>query len=275
MRRVPFRDRVSTLEQLERSIASIPANIAEGSGENSDPQFVRYIGHALASVAESKSHLAFLRGVGILPATSIVRWHSELREFTWMLYALRRRFQRPAPSRRPKSRVFREPVPPTLSRLPSPVSSLKGNQPSAKPVLSFPMPLVTVTRVLRFNAAHRVHNPALSDEENARLFGKCNNPNWHGHNYRLEVAVKGSIDERTGYVIDLGYLRDIVDREVIEKTDHRNFNIDVEYTHGIIPTTENIVVAMWRVIAPAVAPAQLVRLRLWETDQNYAEYEGD
>lgn len=137
------------------------------------------------------------------------------------------------------------------------------------------MPHVTVTRVLRFNAAHRLHNPALSDEENTRLFGKCNNPNWHGHNYRLEVAVRGTIDERTGYVIDLGALRDIVDREVIEKTDHRNFNIDVDYTQGIIPTTENIVVAMWRVIAPAVAPAQLVRLRLWETDQHYAEYEGE
>ena len=136
------------------------------------------------------------------------------------------------------------------------------------------MAQVTVTRVLRFNAAHRVHNPALSDEENARVFGKCNNPNWHGHNYRLEVSLKGPVDERTGYVMDLARLRDIVDREVIDKTDHRNFNIDVPYMQGIIPTTENIVVAMWNVIAPAVAPAQLVRLRLWETDQNYAEYEG-
>ena len=136
------------------------------------------------------------------------------------------------------------------------------------------MPQVTVTRILRFNAAHRVHNPALSDEENTRVFGKCNNPNWHGHNYRLEVSVKGAVDERTGYVIDLARLRDIVDREVIEQTDHRNFNIDVPYMQGIIPTTENIIVAMWRVIEPAVAPAQLVRLRLWETDQNYAEYEG-
>lgn len=134
---------------------------------------------------------------------------------------------------------------------------------------------VTVTRVLRFNAAHRVHNPALSDEENTRLFGKCNNPNWHGHNYRLEVSIKGTVDERTGYVIDLGQLRDIVERDVIDRTDHRNFNIDVDYMHGIIPTTENIVVAMWQVIAPAVAPAKLVRLRLWETDHNYAEYEGD
>ena len=136
------------------------------------------------------------------------------------------------------------------------------------------MPLVTVTRALRFNAAHRVHNPALSDEENTRLFGKCNNPNWHGHNYRLEVSVKGPVSDRTGYVMDLAHLRDIVDREVIQQTDHRNFNIDVPYMQGIIPTTENIVVAMWNVIAPAVAPAQLVRLRLWETDQNYAEYEG-
>ena len=137
------------------------------------------------------------------------------------------------------------------------------------------MPIVTVTRRLRFNAAHRVHNPSLSDAENTALFGKCNNPNWHGHNYRLEVSIKGTIDPRTGYVIDLGHLRDLVEREVIEKTDHRNFNIDVDYMRDIIPTTENIVVAMWRVIAPAVAPAQLVRLRLWETDQNYAEYEGD
>jgi 6-pyruvoyltetrahydropterin/6-carboxytetrahydropterin synthase len=137
------------------------------------------------------------------------------------------------------------------------------------------MPHVTVTRVLRFNAAHRVHNPALSAEENTRLFGLCNNPNWHGHNYRLEVSVKGLIDATTGYVIDLGALRGIVEREVIDKTDHRNFNIDVEYTRDLIPTTENIIVAMWRVIAPAVAPARLVRLRLWETDNNYADYEGD
>ncbi len=137
------------------------------------------------------------------------------------------------------------------------------------------MTIVTVTRLLHFNAAHRVHNPALSDEENTRLFGKCNNPNWHGHNYRLEVSVRGPIDERTGYVIDLGHLRDLVEREEIEQTDHRNFNIDVGYMHGIIPTTENVVVAMWRVLAPVVAPGQLVRLRLWETDNNYVDYDGE
>lgn len=137
------------------------------------------------------------------------------------------------------------------------------------------MPIVTVTRRLRFNAAHRVHNPALSDAENTRLFGKCNNPNWHGHNYELEVSVRGPVDERTGYVIDLGQLRDVVEREVIDQTDHRNFNIDVPYMQGINPTTENVVVAMWRVLAPAIAPAQLVRLRLWETENNYVDYEGE
>jgi 6-pyruvoyltetrahydropterin/6-carboxytetrahydropterin synthase len=136
------------------------------------------------------------------------------------------------------------------------------------------MPLVTVTRRLRFNAAHRVHNPALSDAENAALFGKCNNPNWHGHNYELEVSVTGEIDERTGYVIDLGELRALVDREVVEKLDHRNLNLDVDFMSGINPTSENIVVACWRVLEPAIGPGRLTRLRLWETENNYVEYEG-
>ena len=86
------------------------------------------------------------------------------------------------------------------------------------------MPQVTITRRLQFNAAHRVHNPALSDEENIATFGKCNNPNWHGHNYTLDVSVTGPVDPRTGYVIDLGKLKAIVEREVVNKVDHRNFN---------------------------------------------------
>ncbi|HEY0930828.1 MAG TPA: 6-carboxytetrahydropterin synthase [Gemmatimonas sp.] len=137
------------------------------------------------------------------------------------------------------------------------------------------MPIVTVTRRLRFNAAHRVHNPALSDADNTRLFGKCNNPNWHGHNYTLDVSVRGPIDAETGYVIDLGALREIVEREVVEQTDHRNFNIDVPYMQGINPTTENIIVGMWRVLQPAIAPATLQRLRLWETENNYVDYSGE
>src|ERR1041384_6807625 len=92
-----------------------------------------------------------------------------------------------------------------------------------------PTPHVTITRRLHFNAAHRVHNPSLSDEENQRLFGKCNNPNWHGHNYILDVSVTGPVDERTGYVIDLARVKEVVNREVIDKVDHKNFNIDVDF----------------------------------------------
>ena len=136
------------------------------------------------------------------------------------------------------------------------------------------MPQVTITRRLLFNAAHRVHNPALSEAENNALFGKCNNPNWHGHNYTLDVSVTGEVDERTGYVIDLGVLKRIVEREVIDKVDHKNFNLEVDFMRGVIPTTENIVVAIWRVLEPAIAPARLTRLVLWETPNNYVEYDG-
>jgi 6-pyruvoyltetrahydropterin/6-carboxytetrahydropterin synthase len=137
-----------------------------------------------------------------------------------------------------------------------------------------PMAIVTIIKRLQFNAAHRVHNPALSDEENQAIFGKCNNPNWHGHNYTLDVAVTGPIDERTGYVVDLGKVKAIVEREVVNKVDHKNLNLDVDFMRGIIPTTENLVVAMWRAIAPAIAPARLTRLVRWETPNNYVEYDG-
>jgi 6-pyruvoyltetrahydropterin/6-carboxytetrahydropterin synthase len=137
------------------------------------------------------------------------------------------------------------------------------------------MPLVTVTRRLRFNAAHRVHNPALSSEENLSLYGKCNNPHGHGHNYTLEVSVRGPIDAVTGYVIDLGVLRDLVEQLVVSQTDHRHFNYDVPYMQGVNPTSENIVVGMWNVLEPHVRPGKLLRLRLWETENNYVEYEGE
>ena len=136
------------------------------------------------------------------------------------------------------------------------------------------MPHVTIIRRLQFNAAHRVHNPAMSDEENQATFGKCNNPNWHGHNYTLDVSVTGAVDERTGYVIDLAKLKAIVEREVVNKVDHKNFNLDVDFMRGIIPTTENIIVAMWGVLEPAIAPRRLTKLVLWETPNNYVEYDG-
>jgi 6-pyruvoyltetrahydropterin/6-carboxytetrahydropterin synthase len=135
-------------------------------------------------------------------------------------------------------------------------------------------PNVTVTRRLHFSAAHRVHNPALSDEENRRIYGKCNNPNWHGHNYILDVSVTGGVDPRTGYVIDLGHVKEIATAAVIEKMDHRNLNLEVDFLRGVIPTTENLVVAIWRTLEPALRPAKLSRLVLWETVNNYVEYDG-
>ena len=135
-------------------------------------------------------------------------------------------------------------------------------------------PEVTVTRRLHFSAAHRVHNPAMSDDENRRVFGKCNNPNWHGHNYILDVSVTGTLDERTGYVIDLSRVKQIVEERVIQQVDHRNLNLEVEFMRGIIPTTENVVVAFWRELEPALAPARLTKLVLWETVNNHVEYEG-
>jgi 6-pyruvoyltetrahydropterin/6-carboxytetrahydropterin synthase len=136
------------------------------------------------------------------------------------------------------------------------------------------MPTVTVTRRMTFNAAHRVHNPALSTDENESLFGKCNNPNWHGHNYVLEISVEGEVDERTGYVIDLGRVKRIVQESIIDHVDHRNMNVEVPFLEGVNPTTENIVVAFWRVLEPRLRPGRLRRLRLRETENHWVEYEG-
>lgn len=136
------------------------------------------------------------------------------------------------------------------------------------------MPIVTVTRRLHFNAAHRVYNPALSDDENQELFGKDANPHGHGHNYVLDVSVTGPVEERTGYVIDLVRLKRLVQREVIDQIDHRNLNIDVPFMRDTIPTTENIVVAMWRILEPAVEPGRLSKLVLWETPNNRVDYDG-
>ena len=136
------------------------------------------------------------------------------------------------------------------------------------------MPRVIVTRRMRFNAAHRVFNPAFSDAENEATFGKCNNPNWHGHNYDLEISVEGDVNGDTGYVLDLARLRDIADREIISRVDHKNFNLDVPFMQGIIPTAENIVVQFWKILEPAVKPARLVKLTLHETENNYVEYDG-
>jgi 6-pyruvoyltetrahydropterin/6-carboxytetrahydropterin synthase len=136
------------------------------------------------------------------------------------------------------------------------------------------MPKVRVTRRLHFSAAHRLNNDALSAEENQRIFGLCNSPNFHGHNYELEVTVEGEIDPTTGYVLDLGHLRDIVET-IIADLDHRNLNQDVSWLEGVIPSTENLVVGIWNRLVERIPKGRLVRLVLWETPRNYAEYSGE
>ena len=137
------------------------------------------------------------------------------------------------------------------------------------------MPLVYVTRKAHFNAAHRLHNPNKSDDWNRKTFGKCNNPNWHGHNYELEVTVAGEPDHETGYVIDLGDLKQIIEERVLSKCDHANLNIDVDFLQGIMPSTENFVVAIWKQLEGALPAGRLHRIRLKETDRNMAEYRGE
>jgi 6-pyruvoyltetrahydropterin/6-carboxytetrahydropterin synthase len=137
------------------------------------------------------------------------------------------------------------------------------------------MPRVRVTRRLHFSAAHRLHNPALSEAENREVFGLCNSPNWHGHNYELDVTVEGEVDAATGYVIDLKRLRDAVEESVVRDLDHRNLNLDVAWLDGVLASSENLVVAIWNRLAPRIPEGRLVRLVLWETPRNYVEYTGE
>ena len=137
------------------------------------------------------------------------------------------------------------------------------------------MPTVRVTRRVHFSAAHRLFRPEWSDERNAEVFGGCANPNWHGHNYEMDVTVEGPVDPDTGYVMDLKLLRDAVERHVVRDVDHRNLNLDVTWMEDVIPTTENLVVAIWdRLSRVLPAGVRLVRLVLHETPRNSVEYAG-
>jgi 6-pyruvoyltetrahydropterin/6-carboxytetrahydropterin synthase len=128
---------------------------------------------------------------------------------------------------------------------------------------------VLVGRRESFNAAHQLCDPALPDEENRRRFGKC--ANLHGHNYVLEVVVAGEIDQRTGYVLDLKVLADVMVRQVIRDVDHRLLNTDVPWLKGVIPTAENLAQAFWERIEPELPSGLLRSVRVWETDKNWAE----
>ena len=131
-----------------------------------------------------------------------------------------------------------------------------------------------VTRCVHFNAAHRLHNPDFGAAWNRNQFGPCNNPHWHGHNYELEVTVKGTVDPQTGFVIELGDLHRILDEAIVAKCDHRNLNIEVGFLRNVLPTTENLVIAFWNEIEPKLPTGRLHRVRLYETERNYAEYFG-
>lgn len=134
--------------------------------------------------------------------------------------------------------------------------------------------IVSVFRKAHFNAAHRLHNPLLSDQENKSLFGLCNNPNFHGHNYMLELKVTGEIDPVTGYVIDTKILKDIIQKEVHDRFDHRNLNIDTEEFKNLNPTAENIAVVIYNLIKPHLNPKLELALRLYETENNFVEFNG-
>lgn len=136
------------------------------------------------------------------------------------------------------------------------------------------MPRCVVTRRVHFNAAHRLFNPRFTDAENEATFGVCNNPNYHGHNYALDVSVEGEIDPATGYVMDVQRLKEIVTECLVGHLDHKNLNLDVPWFGTLNPTAENIAVVCWRVLEPAVKTARLTRVRLWETDRNYVDYHG-
>ena len=133
---------------------------------------------------------------------------------------------------------------------------------------------VKVFRKEHFNAAHRLHNPNWGAEKNKSIFGKCNNPNYHGHNYDLTVVVEGEIDPETGYVIDIKTLSDIIKEQVTDRFDHKNLNLDVSEFKDLNPTAENIAVVIWNLIRQKLDLKFTLTIRLYETERNFVEYSG-
>ncbi|MGB2128617.1 MAG: 6-pyruvoyl trahydropterin synthase family protein [Flavicella sp.] len=134
---------------------------------------------------------------------------------------------------------------------------------------------VTVHRKAHFNAAHRLHNTSWSTEKNKAVFGKCNNPHYHGHNYELIVAVRGEIDPDTGYVIDMGYLKNLIYKEIEQKFDHKNLNEEVSYFKNLNPSAENISVVIWNILRSHIDKSLELGVTLYETPRNFVTYNGD
>jgi 6-pyruvoyltetrahydropterin/6-carboxytetrahydropterin synthase len=134
---------------------------------------------------------------------------------------------------------------------------------------------VAVFRKEHFNAAHRLHNPNWSDEKNQRVFGKCNNPNYHGHNYELIVRVTGEPDSVTGYVIDMKVLSDLIKEHVLLKFDHKNLNLDTHEFKELNPTAENISIVIWNILRSKIDSKYALKITLYETERNFVEYPAD
>ncbi|MCE2707828.1 MAG: 6-pyruvoyl trahydropterin synthase family protein [Bacteroidota bacterium] len=134
---------------------------------------------------------------------------------------------------------------------------------------------VAVFRKEHFNAAHRLFNPAWTDEKNDAVFGKCNNPNYHGHNYELIVQLKGEVNPETGYVYDMKVLSDLIKEQVLSKFDHKNLNLDTEEFKSLIPSAENIAVVIWKILREKIDRNYDLIVRLYETERNFVEYDGN
>lgn len=136
------------------------------------------------------------------------------------------------------------------------------------------MPRVTVSRKEHFNAAHRLYNKSWSDEKNEAVFGKCNNPNWHGHNYEVIVSLTGEPDADTGYVYDMKKLSDLIKIKVLDRFDHKNLNLDVTEFKNLNPTAENIVKVIYDLLRPEIEDEYEMKITLYETERNFVEYPG-
>ena len=135
--------------------------------------------------------------------------------------------------------------------------------------------MLYVTKRVEFSAAHRLFNPAFDEDKNEAVYDKCNNYYGHGHNYKLEVTVKGVPDPEIGYVIDLKKLKKILHDEIVSKVDHKHLNFDVEFLNGVIPTVENLAVAFWRILENKLPSGKLHRIRIYETKNSFVDYFGE
>lgn len=131
---------------------------------------------------------------------------------------------------------------------------------------------IAVSRKEHFNAAHRLFNPNWDNEKNERIFGKCNNPNFHGHNYEIIVTLTGEVNKETGYVFDMKVLSNLIKEHVLHKFDHKNLNLDSQYFKNLNPTAENIAIVIWQILREKIDPKFDLKVKLYETERNYVEY---